>query len=175
MEEDFLHVPEDRIAVLIGKNGETKKLIEKQGNCRLKVDSETGEVRVEAQDAVQLMKAISVVKAIARGFVPGKALNLFDDDYCLEIIKLRELIGKSEKAIENKKARVIGKQGKVRERIEELAECFVSVYGNTIGIIGKLESISAAKEGIEMLLQGAKIENLERFLLKEKKGKEFEL
>lgn len=175
MEEDFLRVPESRIAVLIGSGGETKRLIEKQGKCKLRIDSESGETTVECADVMGLSKAMSVVKAIGRGFAPEKALNLFNDDYFLELIDLKEIVGKSEKAIQNKRARVIGKEGKVRESIEEISECFVSVYGHTVGIIARMENISAAKEAVEMLLEGAKIESVERFLLKEKKGKEFEL
>lgn len=175
MEEDYLRVPEDRIGAIIGKQGETKKLIEKQGKCKLRIDSESGEVTVEAEDAMQLMKAMNVVKAIARGFTPEKALNLFNDEYYLEIIKLREIVGKSEKAIQNKKARIIGKEGKIRHAIEDASECFIAVYGNTVAIIGKIDGVSNAKEAIEMLLEGTKFENVERFLYNKKMKKGFEL
>lgn len=175
VEEDYLRVPEDRIGVIIGKDGETKKLIEKQSKCKIRIDSEGGEVSVECTEAYQLMKAMSVVKAIARGFAPEKALNLLDDAYYFEVISLKELFGKNEKTIQHKKARVIGRDGKIRNAIEEASNCFISVYGHTIAIIGLLENVPIAKDAIEMMLEGANFENVGRFLYKQKKGKEFEL
>ena len=76
---------------------------------------------------------------------------------------------------ENKKGRVIGQKGKIREMLEETTNCFISVYGSTVAVIGTLIDITTAKGAIEMLLEGANISDVERFLFKRKKGKEFEL
>ena len=63
--------------------------------------------------------------------------------------------GKSKNTLLRLKGRVIGKDGKSRQLIEELSEAYVSVYGKTVCIIGTAESASMAKRAVEYLLQGS--------------------
>jgi len=157
MQEEFLKIPKERVAVLIGAEGSTKRKVEKLAAIRLKVDSGNGEVEISSAkaDGFAFMKAVSVVKAIARGFNPEKALMLLDENHSLEIIELEELLGKSDKTINAKKGRVIGEQGRAREKIERETGTYLSVYGRTISIIGRLDDIPKAKKAIEMLIEGA--------------------
>jgi len=157
MPEEYLRVPEDRIGVLIGPKGKTKRKIEQLTKTKLSVDSSTGELTIEGDDALNVIKAAKICKAIARGFSPEKALLLSKDYYELLIIDLREEVGKSRKAIHTKKARVIGTKGSVRKRIEKETNCFVSVYGDTIGIIGLEDDLKDAEEIILDILHGAEI------------------
>ncbi len=41
-QEEFVRIPKERVAVVIGKKGETKKEIEKRTKTRVEIDSETG-------------------------------------------------------------------------------------------------------------------------------------
>lgn len=171
--EEYLNIPKDRIAVLIGKKGETKEEIEKLTSTKIEVDSKTGEVDVSGEDALNFYISLNIIKAIARGFSPEHAFLLKQENYFLEIMDLREKLGKNDKLIQQKKGRVIGKKGKTRKEIEEKTETFVSVYGKTISIIGKEEGTEKAKQAIEMLLKGASHSSAESFLFK--KEKEFEI
>jgi len=65
--------------------------------------------------------------------------------------------------------RIIGKEGKSRRVIEDLTDAHLSVYGYTIGIIGRIDELQAARRAIEMLLEGASHPSVYRFLEKEKK------
>jgi len=167
--QEYLKIPKDRIAVLIGKNGETKTTIEKDTQTKIGVDSQTGELDVEGKNALNFYISLNIIKAIGRGFSPEHALTLKQDDYFLEIIDLKEKLGKNEKLIQQKKGRVIGKNGKTRKEIEEKTDTFVSVYGKTISIIGKHEGIEKARNVIEMLLEGASHSTAESVLFKKEK------
>ena len=152
--EEFA-IPKDRVAVVIGPNGGTRKTIEKETKTHVKVDSKNGDVEIEAEDAAQVLKSANIVRAIGRGFSPEHAMKLADDEYYLEIINLTEFLGKHHKAIQSKKGRIIGKEGSIREKIEQDTQTHVSVYGKTIGIIGKADNVAKAMEAILMLIKGA--------------------
>ena len=156
MYEDFVHIPEERIAVLIGKKGETKKKIEEMG-AKLDIDSKTGEVYIQAEDPLIGYKTSRVVLAIGRGFSQKKAMKLYEDNMFLEIINLKEFFNNAHQ-MNVKKGRVIGRNGMMREKIEKTTFTDIEVYGHTIAIIGDEIGIQAAKEAILSLLGGSKHE-----------------
>jgi len=174
--EESIKIPKERIAALIGSSGNTKKQIEKLTNTRLIIESNTGMVEIQGKEkGLEFYNAMSIVKAIARGFAPEKALLLADPEYYLDIIDIRETV-ESSKALEIKKGRIIGRKGKARENIEKATGCFVSVYGKTVAIIGKAEEIENARKAVEMLLDGAKHTTAIGFLKKaEATSRKFEL
>jgi ribosomal RNA assembly protein len=157
MQQEIVRIPKERVAVLIGAGGKAKRKLEKATGCRFSVDSKTGEVEANysGNDSYRFMKALSVIKAVGRGFAPDKAVLLLNDDYTLDIIELEEIIGKSEKAMNAKKGRVIGEKGRTRGKIEKETGTYISVYGKTISIMGNMEDVPNARKSIEMLLEGA--------------------
>jgi ribosomal RNA assembly protein len=171
-----LRIPSGRIAVLIGPKGKTKARIERDTKTRIEIDSSSGEISVDGKDGEKQHIAENIVKAIGRGFAPHKAMQLLHEDTTMSVIKLREMLGKSEKAIKQKKARIIGSGGQVRSRIEKETSCSVSVFGNTIAIIGRFDYIENAESVINSILEGANISTAFE-MLKEKKMEErkFEL
>jgi ribosomal RNA assembly protein len=62
------------------------------------------------------------------------------------------------------RARVIGTHGKTREIIEELTGAFVSVYGNTVSVIGDALQIDVAHRALDMLLSGSEHAAVYHFL-----------
>ncbi|MCR5026199.1 MAG: KH domain-containing protein [Methanobrevibacter sp.] len=179
-ETDYLKIPQNRVGALIGANGEVKKSIEKLTGTILDIDSEDGTVyispREDMEDPLGVWNANHIVKAIARGFNPEVAMKLVHDDIYLEIMKLPLYIGKSKKALARHKGRIIGKNGKTRELITELAEVDMAVYGKTVSLIGEMENVLVAKEAIEMILNGSRHKSVYAFLENKKetlKLKEF--
>lgn len=169
--EEFTYeikVPQERVAVLIGKEGETKKEIEKATKSKLEISKE-GDVTVTGEDALLMFSAKEIIHAIGRGFNPKIALMLLKTDYALEIIDMKDVAGKSKNTLERIKGRVIGKGGRSREEIERLTETHISVYGKTVGIIGELQQVSAAREAVAMLLSGSMHKTVFSFLEKKKK------
>lgn len=167
----YIKIPKDRIAVLIGSNGETKKIIEKRMNSILNIDSNNGIVEIkEGKSPLSYIKGIDVIKAISRGFSPQKAYILFDnEDTLLEIIDLSNII-KNRNEMIRLKGRIIGKNGRTREIAEELINCKISIYGKTISIIGNPEQNSIIKIMIQMFINGVNHSIIYRFL--EKKHRE---
>ena len=163
-----MKIPEERIGVLVGKDGETKKLVEEQTECTLDISKE-GEVTISGEDGLKLYAAKDVVKAVARGFNPKIALLLLKPDYSFELIELKEIAGKSKNNMLRIKGRIIGKGGKSREEIERLTNTYISVYGKTVGIIGEISYAALARQAVGMLLDGAMHRTVYRFLEKKKK------
>ena len=162
-------IPKERIAVLIGTDGITKKQIESATNIKLKIDSNEGDVFLEGEDALGLYSAREVVKAIGRGFNPDIALLLLKQDYMLEIVNIADYV-KSKNSILRLKGRVIGAEGRSRKTIEELTETYISVYGKTISIIGLAENVAMARKAVESLLSGSPHSSVYKWLEKRRSG-----
>ena len=163
-----LKIPEERVAVLIGKDGETKKNVEEETKCKLDISKE-GDVIITGEDGMLLYAAKDVVKAIGRGFNPDIALLLLKPDYAFEMIEMKDIAGKSQNTMLRLKGRVIGKGGKSREEIERLTDTYISVYGKTIGIIGETANVALAHQAVGMLLGGSMHKTVFQFLEKKKK------
>jgi ribosomal RNA assembly protein len=153
-----VRIPTERVGVLIGKNGETKSRIEKLSGVRISVDSEEGDIQIDythAKDPAMALSVINVVTAIGRGFSPGKAMKLLREDYFFDILDIRDYVGKKQEHVMRMRARVIGTRGKARAIIEELTGAYVSVYGNTVAIIGDGLQMDVARKALDMLLSGS--------------------
>jgi ribosomal RNA assembly protein len=179
----FLKIPKERVGVLIGPEGKTKKHAEEKLKVELQIDSEAGDVIItmaqNADDPSTLFKAKDLVTAIGRGFSPEHAFRLVrDEEAVLDVIDLRSAFGKSEADIKRVQGRIIGMEGKTRRIIEELTDTNVSVYGHTVSIIGTVEQVQIAREAIEMLIKGSMHGTVYRFLhrkRRELKKKKLEL
>ncbi|MFX1498727.1 MAG: KH domain-containing protein [Promethearchaeota archaeon] len=167
-----MKIGKNRIAVIIGKNGETKRNIEDDLNVKIILDSKTGDCEVKPilespnYNPLNVYTAEKILNAINRGFNPIKAMKLVEDAYELEIFNLYNLLGKSEKKIKRVKGRIIGRNGEMRKAIERYAESYVSVYGKTISIIADYDNLQIARKAINMLLSGIPHHNVLRFLEK---------
>jgi len=114
----------------------------------------------------KILRAKLIFQALGKNFEIEDAMLLSSDEYFFETLNIKEFTRSRNRMIQLK-GRIIGKKGKVRKRIEELTNTKISVYGNTISIIGKYEDILLAKKAIEMLLEGRKHSTVFFFLEKE--------
>jgi ribosomal RNA assembly protein len=152
-----LLIPKERIAVLIGKQGSVRKEIEKRGKVTIEIDSESGEVTVtrkSTKDAVLAMDALDIIKAIARGFAPQKAYKLWGPNIYLEVIDLSDFLNDSPKSLARVRARVIGREGKVRRYISKLTATEIVIYGKTVSILGESENVGLAKDAVFKIIDG---------------------
>ena len=156
MYQEFIKIPKERIAVLIGTKGKDKRLLEKHTQTKMQVDSKEGTVTLSGEDSFQLFLAKNVIKAVGRGFSPNASLELLGDDKILEVINIQEFSGKSKDKFIRLKSRIIGSEGKARKTIQLLTNTNIVIYGKTISIIGEAESVIKAKKSIETLLLGSK-------------------
>jgi len=160
-------IPAERVGVLIGTKGSTKARIEKLSGVKLSIDSEEGDVEVDsthAQDPAISLAVCNVVTAIGRGFSPQRAIKLLQDEYYLELLDIRDYVGKKQDHVIRMRSRLIGTRGKTRAIIEELTGAYVSVYGNTVGVIGDTFQLAVAMKALEMLLEGSEHKAVYHFL-----------
>jgi arCOG04150 universal archaeal KH domain protein len=163
----FIKVPKERIAVIIGPSGSIKKKIEEIAKIELEINSDDGQVEIKTEnDPILALKAAEVIKAIARGFSPEKAFELFYEDFLmLDIIDLSEAAN-TPKELARLKGRIIGREGKTREIAEKLINVKMSVYGKTVSVIGFPEQTTIIRTAVDMLINGVNHGTVYSFLEK---------
>jgi len=170
----FVRIPKERVGVLVGPDGKVKREIEEKLLVELRIESAEGSVEITlretAQDPSLLFKAKDVVTAIGRGFAAETAFRLIrNEDSVFDFIDLRTIFGRSESDIKRVKGRIIGMNGKTRRLIEELTEADVAVYGHTVGFIGSFEQVDAARNAVQMLIEGAQHRTVYGYLQKKRR------
>ncbi len=161
MIKDIL-IPNERVAVLIGKRGETKRKISKLANVSIKID---GNLVTITGEPINVLKAENVIYAIGRGFSPKNAFKLLNEDYFIDTVE----IPGEKNVLERLRARVIGTHGDVKKQIEQSTHTTISVYGKTVCIIGR--ETEDATEAVKMIVNGRRLNTVFKFLKKRKEEK----
>ena len=156
--EQVVKIPDDRIGVIIGKNGKVKTEIQDKCGVAIDIDSENGNAIISSTSKpiieMEPFKAVEIVSAIAKGFSPERAYRLLGEEEVLQLVDLRDYAGKSANSLSRIKGRIIGEAGKSRKTIEDISGASISVYGHTVGLIGTFEEIKLATEAVTMLSKG---------------------
>jgi ribosomal RNA assembly protein len=165
----FIRIPKERIGILVGPEGKTKTYIEERMKIKINIDSEDGGITInltkDQNDPSMLLRAKDLVTAIGRGFAPEVAFRLIrNEDDVFDLIDLRVIFGRSEADIKRIKSRIIGTEGKTRRLIEELTEANITIYGHTVGIIGSYEEADAARNAVQMIIEGCEHKTVYRYL-----------
>ncbi|MCE7735396.1 MAG: RNA-processing protein [Candidatus Heimdallarchaeota archaeon] len=160
----YLRIPINRIGVVIGKKGSNRHTIEEKTLSKIIIDSDTGEVEIRAskelEDPVALLNARDIVKAIGRGFSLTQSMKLAEDNFYLEIIRLKPLVGNQPSQMRRVKSRIIGSSGKTKETIEELTGCSLVILGGTVSLIGDFEKIAVTKDALLNIINGFQVESV---------------
>ena len=115
------------------------------------------------------MKLPDVVKAIGRGMAPDAAVRLLEDNHFFELVDLRDYVGKRSNQQRRIRARIIGRQGKIRKLIEQLTDTQISIYNSTVVLVGEESGLFAARQAIEMLAGGSEHGTVIGFLERDRK------
>ena len=151
-----IKIPDERLPVLIGRNGTTKKSLEKKTKTKILIGEE---ITIEGS-SLDVLDAENIVKAIGRGFSPDISINLLDEENTLSIIELP----KNEHSLKRIRARLIGTSGKARRNIERLTGTYISVYGKTVSIIGKYHNVDLAEQALKKVIAGIPHRSVYEFL-----------
>jgi ribosomal RNA assembly protein len=168
----YARIPEDRVAVVIGPSGRTKRTIAASTSTAIDIDAGEGEVRIVGPDTdpMGVLKARDIVLAIGRGFSPERAMRLLKENTFLGILDIKLATGHREKAaLRRIRSRVIGTNGRARTRIEELSGCSMSVYGSTVALIGEEEQLDRATRAVELLVKGSEHSTVFHLLARQKR------
>ncbi len=162
-----IHIPKERVAILIGRLGSTRRSIERLTHTKIAVTKD-GDVTISSDDNLHVFLTTSIVKAIGRGFNPRIASSLWSEDKHLEIVSIRSIIGESEKKMLRVRARLIGSEGRARKNLERLTNTEISIYGKTVAIIGRYEDVAIARQAVDKLIHGSKHGNVYKFIERHK-------
>jgi ribosomal RNA assembly protein len=162
----YVKIPLDRIGVLIGQNGETKKDIEDKTGIKFNVDSKQGEIEIDenVDNPLMLIKIENIIRAIGRGFSPDHASRLISDYDDFFIFDIHDYVGKNVSHIRRLKSRVIGREGKTKHVLERLTDSYISVYGHTISVIANINHMDVIKRALDMLMNGSRHSTVYRFV-----------
>ena len=91
----YARIPDDRVGVLIGVGGATRRTIARATGTDIQIDAEEGEVRVSAPDSepIAALRARDIVLAIGRGFSPERAQRLLKDDTYFQVLDIKFTTG----------------------------------------------------------------------------------
>ncbi|MGC8478607.1 MAG: KH domain-containing protein [Candidatus Micrarchaeia archaeon] len=145
-----VYIPRERIAKL-RKEGPMIERLEKECKCEISFGS--GNYIDINGDAYGEYVAREVIFAFGRGFNVKEAMRLLNDKYYLSTIDLGQIF-ESKERLHDIEARVIGENGRTKRYIERVSSAFVSIYGDTVCIIGDVEAISEAEAAIKTLING---------------------
>jgi ribosomal RNA assembly protein len=125
--------------------------VSKQLDCKIEL-LEGNEVTING-DGYAEYNARNVIQAFGRGFPINEALKLLDEQYFFKYINLKDIL-RNEDQIKRIKARIIGTNGKTKGYIEAVSEVVLSIYGNTVGMIGTTEQLETATGALQVLVEG---------------------
>ncbi|VVB67448.1 Uncharacterised protein [Candidatus Norongarragalina meridionalis] len=160
-------VPPKRMALFKKNDGAFLKDIGKEAGVSATLDGES--VAIEGEGGTEWM-AEQVITAVCLGFEPKIAKKLLGDDFFLEIIELDRLYGRSKRKIERYEGRVIGTDGRMKKKLEELSGAWIAVGEERIAIIGRFDELRNLKEAIGKILEGSEHNTVLRLLQNKHRG-----
>ncbi len=146
-----LYITQERLKTLKG-DPKIAKQVEKACKCKIEVEPD-GTIIISSKDAFMEFNAKNVMYAYGRGFDIEVALKLVNPEYYFRIIDLGQIESKAER-VKQLKARIIGIGGKAKRYIESVSMAHISVYGDTISIIGDITQISEAETALNTIIDG---------------------
>jgi len=146
------------------KVSENRIVLEKKLHVKIEVDGRRVTINGNEIDEYLTLK---VIDALELGFLAETALLIAEDDFIFEKIEIKNLTKRHN--LEEVRARVIGKEGRTKELVEELSECYICVSGNEVGIIGPAETIKNCMHAVSSLIQGSKQSSVYAYLEKQRK------
>lgn len=126
-----------------------KQKIEKALNVQISIEPEN--ILIEGE-AIDEDIAADVLDALYLGFDIKTALMLKEEGMLFEKINIKDYVRESR--VKTAKARMIGKEGRVKIVLSQLTDCAISIKDNNIGIIGRSEDVEIALQAITSLIRG---------------------
>lgn len=143
----------------IGEIKREKELLERK--LKVKITIQGKKVMFEG-DSLDEYEASLVFEAMQFGFSAEDALLLKDEEVTFKKVNIKNFTRRRNLA--DVRARVIGKYGRTKRTIQNIASCRLVIKGNEVGIIGSAEEIDHAITALTNLIRGSKQSNVYNFL-----------
>ena len=149
------------IVTKLSKITKNRKRLEKE--LDVKITNRGREIRIDGSPENEFF-AEKVVNALDFGFEYSDVIRIKEDEFVFETLNVKDYTKRQN--LENVRARAIGTKGKTLNTIQELTGCVLVVSGNSVGIIGPVETIKNAENAVVSIIHGAKQSNAYKFLEK---------
>lgn len=134
--------------------------IVQQGKLQIRFNHQSRHVELRSCQATTdlgfLERSVTYIQAFLDGFRPEDAISImkfkdvFTESFCIqEVRKLKS--GHLSRAI----GRIIGRNGRIKESIENFSRCKFVLQDERISLLGCQENIKIAKDAIGRLIQGS--------------------
>lgn len=138
-----------------------KALPDLKKRLSLKILMEGKKLVIEGE-SLDEYEALHILEAISFGFSAKQAQKLIDQDFTFRKLNIKKFTHRLN--LKDVRARVIGKEGKVKKTLENLTNSDIVIRGNEIGIICPEESINNITTALSNLIRGSKQSNIYSFL-----------
>lgn len=156
-----VQLPDERWSVL--SDAETIEQIERRTGAEISLDDELKIARVRHDNSIDELTATDVIEAAACGFQPHVALRLLKPGTDFVEIDIKSHT-RNKKALHRQKGRLIGKNGRTKQLIQELAGVQMTIQQRRVFLLGDMAGVTTAREAIERLISGAPHSSVYAFL-----------
>jgi ribosomal RNA assembly protein len=132
-----------------------RKSLEKELNIKIELSGREISITGKPEDEYISER---VIEAIDFGFPIDAALMIKEEDLALEILNIKEHTKR--KDYKRIRGRIIGKEGKTKNTISSLTDCFIEVKDNRVATVGHPENVKTARQAIISLIKGTKQANV---------------
>ncbi len=145
-----LYIPKERLKLL---KANPSMLNEITRACKAQISIIDDEVLEIDGSAFEEFISKNVLFAYGRGFDIKIALLLNSQDYYFKAIDIK-LIERNKQRIRQIKARIIGEGGRTKRYIEQVSGAHISIYGDSVAVIGKIDALYEAETAINTIIEG---------------------
>lgn len=163
----YVKIPDDRTRKF---RKDFLKRISEDTRARIRMD-EDANLSIRHENSIKEVEVKEVIEALTVGFSYNNAHLLYEKDlHRLEFIDIRKQT-RNKKDFRRQKGRIIGENGRCKDRVEELTDVSIEVAGEKVGIIGNISDCIKAKRAILSLISGTPHSGVYRELEKYKRKK----
>jgi ribosomal RNA assembly protein len=153
------------------------KSFDKHGiSCELNLIEGSMTVRTTKRttDPYIILKARDCLKLLARSIPVQQALNILQDDYICDIVKIGTMVRNKERFVKRRQ-RLVGQDGSTLKALEILTGCYVLVQGNTVSVMGTtVKGLKQVRRVVEDCMYNVQhpIYHLKRFMIEKELQKD---
>lgn len=143
----------------VKKPSKNEIITEIENNYSIDFNFNKSIVKISSKNPLLEVNAQKSIEAFMNGFSIKDSLKIFEEDKDIRFINIKNYTSNRNRA-KHQTGRVIGENGKTKDKIEELTGTKISIKNFQIGIIGKIESILTTEKAIKKILSGSPISNV---------------
>lgn len=122
-------------------------------DVEIECNDRTGNAEIKSENSMRAFDCKNVIKSYNLGFNIKDSMSLFSDNVEMRVINLKSL-SRNSKRLRQNKGRLIGRDGRTKEIIEELTDTKISISDNKVGVIGNIIDVDFCIGIIHKIMDG---------------------